>query len=213
MNLFNEELNSIRRDIAFSQALGSSVSNELSNAHAALMRDLASNPPAEVPDRATLLGWLRNVCPKDSTARAAVEREIRRMEMEPAERTFSALRSAGERLATPLERTGRGIASLLPSRRSDEPAEQAAPAGPARRSRISPPSISQLRNQGYSNILDVRVDEETVLRFASNEPNLDLIGMNYSQMVEYAKNNPGSMRIFAVDDRGRATREMRPSSL
>jgi hypothetical protein len=78
----------------------------------------------------------------------------------------------------------------------------------------SAPTINQLRNQGYTNILDVRLDEENkVYRFACNDPNIDLVGMTRQQMVDYAKENPGAIRIFEVNERGYATREVRPSSL
>jgi hypothetical protein len=78
----------------------------------------------------------------------------------------------------------------------------------------SVPSINDLRSHGFTNILDVRFGEEDkVYRFASNDPNLDLVGMTRQQMIDYAKENPSSLRIFEVNERGRATREVRPSSL
>jgi hypothetical protein len=87
---------------------------------------------------------------------------------------------------------------------------------PATRPRrtYSAPTISTLRGQGFGNIIDVRFDEEEkVYRFASNDPNLDLVGMTRQQIIDHAKENPGAIRIFEVDNRGYATREVRPSSL
>ncbi|MDD2655924.1 MAG: hypothetical protein PHQ80_04640 [Candidatus ainarchaeum sp.] len=111
--------------------------------------------------------------------------------------------------------TGPAFQLPQPALLREEPAQRPSVTPATRPHRTSSvPTVSGLRRQGYTNILDVRFGEEDKLyRFASNDPNLDLVGMTRQQLIDYAKNNPGAMRIFEVNDRGYATREVRPSAL
>ncbi|HNT60437.1 MAG TPA: hypothetical protein PKJ97_00480 [Candidatus Bilamarchaeaceae archaeon] len=179
------------------------ISNDLFATSQKIRAEYARNHPPYVPAREEVLQRFSEGA-ESGLVRAAAE-SILRPQAPPLRRSPEAAARYEER-----EMPGH-----LRSREMPAQARQGQPLQPSVPRRVSsaPPSISQLRGQGFTNILDMRIDEETVLRFASNEPNLDVIGMTYSQLLEYAKNNPGSIRVFSVDERGRATREIRPSSL
>jgi hypothetical protein len=51
-----------------------------------------------------------------------------------------------------------------------------------------------------------------IFRFAAKDPGLDLEGSSAEDLMAYAAANPGQMRMFEVNARGYATRELRASS-
>jgi len=83
---------------------------------------------------------------------------------------------------------------------------------PARSARRHPePTIAELRREGFSNLIDTNLGG-TIYRFAARDSSLDMVGMSAQQLIDYAAANPGQMRIFVVDRRGFATRELRTES-
>ena len=90
--------------------------------------------------------------------------------------------------------------------------EQAAPAPAARPARrYAAPTVAELQRDGFGNLVDTNIGG-TIYRFAAKDSSLDIIGMNTQELMDYAKANPSEMRIFTVNSRGYATRELRPSS-
>lgn len=177
------------------------VSNDLLDAATRIRTYYAEHPPSSVPSREALLQFLLEES-NNGTVKAVLDRMIH----PPA----PPLRRSPE-LATSIEE--REMQGELRSREMPTQ-EQPAVTPTTRPRRTSVPTITELRQQGYGNVLGVRVQEEgPFYLFASNDLNLDIVGMTFSQMVEYAKSNPGAMRIFELNERGRATKELRPSSL
>lgn len=101
----------------------------------------------------------------------------------------------------------------VPAREAEAPAQEEAPAPrPARR--YAAPTIAELateREGRYTNIIDANIAGK-IFRFASNDPSLDVIGMTPEQLLQYALDNPGKIRIFEVNARGYATRELHTDS-
>jgi hypothetical protein len=108
--------------------------------------------------------------------------------------------------------TFQGPALATPRSLENVPArEEAAPAqaAPARRNTV--PTIADLRSGGYANIVDMDIGGK-IFRFAAKDPGLDLEGSSAEDLMAYAAANPGQMRMFEVNARGYATRELRASS-
>ena len=96
--------------------------------------------------------------------------------------------------------------------REEAPAPAAPAARPARR--YAAPTIAELateREGRYTNIIDSNIAGR-IFRFASNDPSLDVVGMDPEQLLQYAIDNPEKMRIFEVNSRGYATRELHTDS-
>ena len=90
--------------------------------------------------------------------------------------------------------------------------EQAAPAPAARPARrYAAPTIAELQRDGFSNLVDANIGG-TIYRFAARDSTLDITGMSLQEMMDYAKANPSEMRIFSVNSRGYATRELHTNS-
>lgn len=87
--------------------------------------------------------------------------------------------------------------------------EETVPAAPARRNAI--PTITDLRSDGYGNIIDVNIGGK-IFRFAAKDAGLDVEGTTPENLLQYAAANPGQMRMFEVNARGYATRELHASS-
>jgi hypothetical protein len=87
--------------------------------------------------------------------------------------------------------------------------EAPAPAAPARRN--AAPTIADLRSAGYTNMVDMNIGGK-IFRFAAKDPGLDLEGTSAEGLLQYAAANPGQLRMFEVNARGYATRELRASS-
>lgn len=200
----NDQLNSIFNELSLMAPAYSSQRTQFESDFTRIQRELVleytRNPPARLHSPEFLRGYLLG---------EVVDRA-----------TNADLRAAAERLLNP-----EPVSTRAPPSRSPEPAASVAeremepmlisavtPTTTPRRT--SAPTISELRSQGYTNVIDVRFDEENkVYRFACNDPNLDLIGMTRQQLIDYAKENPSALKIFEVNARGYATKEVRPSSL
>ena len=95
----------------------------------------------------------------------------------------------------------------VPAREAEAPA-QAPAARPVVRTAAT---INELQSAGYTNILDTNIAGK-IFRFASNDPSLDVVGMDPEQLLQYAIDHPEKMRMFEVNSRGYATRELHSSS-
>jgi len=84
-----------------------------------------------------------------------------------------------------------------------------APAAPARRNAV--PTIADLRRDGYANVIDMNIGGK-IFRFAAKDSGFDLSGTSTENLLQYAAANPGQLRMFEVNARGYATRELRASS-
>lgn len=167
-----------------------------------LVLQYTRNPPAHLPSpenlRAHLLGDISDMA-KNADLKAAVEGILHPPAHAPPLRRSPELAASIEEREMQGELRSREMPTVTPTTRP--------------RRTASAPTISELRGQGFTNIIDVRFGEEDKLyRFACNQ-DLDLVGMTRQQLIDYAKENPGSIRIFEVNDRGYATKEVRPSSL
>ncbi|MDD2655432.1 MAG: hypothetical protein PHQ80_02060 [Candidatus ainarchaeum sp.] len=70
------------------------------------------------------------------------------------------------------------------------------------------PTISQLREQGYSNTLQSRFGDGTYLFAVKDSVQVDLASMSPHELVRWSLENNASVRVFKTNPRGRITREL-----
>jgi len=199
----NDQLNSIFNELSLMAPAYSSqrtqFESDFTRIQRALVLEYTRNPPSKLPSpenlRLHLLGEVVDRATNaDLKAAAALLLNPEPVSRAPPSRSPEPAASVAEREMEPML-----ISAVTPTTTPR---------------RTSAPTISELRSQGYTNVIDVRFDEENkVYRFACNDPNLDLIGMTRQQLIDYAKENPSALKIFEVNSRGYATKEVRPSSL
>ena len=154
------------------------------------------NPDAPLPTRDTMLSELSYGPNKVSSL--ALKSAIDSMREVRAETTLEVPRLARPRM---LEE--------VPAREAETPA---APAAQAARPAIrAAPTIDELRGLGFGNVIDVNIGGK-IFRFAAKDAGLDLGGTSPENLLQYAAANPGQVRIFEVNARGYATRELRATS-
>lgn len=162
---------------------------DLGNAMRKVALHYAQNPPAQMPSRGELLRFLHDYS-TNNDLKYAIERIIDRLEGRAAP-------------PAPIE--------AVPVPRHEAEIRIEPVARPERR-RPRAPTISELREQGYGNIIDAEIGGK-IYRFAAKDPSLDLVGIGASSLFEYALSHAGEMRVFEVNRRGYATRELSRAAL
>jgi len=202
MNSISRQLSSLVNEIfsrfptVIDDAGRQSAWNELVDSSRALMiyylDFYKANPNAPSPTRDTLLAEL-----------SAGPNKVSDLGLKSAIDSLRGVRS-GTTFQGPVLTPPRALENV-PARE----AEAIAPAAPARRNAI--PTITDLRSGGYGNIIDVNIGGK-IFRFAAKDAGLDMEGTTPENLLQYAAANPGQMRLFEVNARGYATRELHTSS-
>ncbi|MFA5412522.1 MAG: hypothetical protein WC350_04220 [Candidatus Micrarchaeia archaeon] len=81
-------------------------------------------------------------------------------------------------------------------------------AGAGSRSRERVPTIDELKENGYSNVMQTRLGDNTYLIAVKDSLQVDLTSMSLAELRTWAIQNIASIRVFETNARGRITKEL-----